>query len=378
MLNNIVNNSDLAKHVKYLEVVNTQVLHWTHSLDHWDRCFYSPYVGDYDILVQPRNGIGSTFARSLRDSDDSADTQDLEKHYRRYRYWVDGGSEIERMLRSGTVPLVDLHKLPQLQSITTLDPRNVVSVPVRVWRVRGVPVPQPGNITYLDRTEIDSTVRHWGSRVENGNLEFAVGAIRQSAASLPSLIHHHSCELIRTWPNSPPLLHLQKLTLARPYQGVSENTVYHRSGMTVIAEGMHISRNRLVTWVKNLPNLHTLEITQSTDDYELINLFCLLGNQKYPNLKVLYLKGVVTTATDLQLFLSNHIDNLKFLTIDTPAVFTRDWDRLKEDITCMASPFCRLHLTESFKPMVSGHDKDGKIQSWWDNFHRRMEQDLII
>ena len=104
--------------------------------------------------------------------------------------------------------------------MTTLDPRDIGSVPVRVWRRQGEPVQQPGHIAYLDRREIDSTVRYSRSDAQPYNLEFAMGSIRQSANILPSLILHHSCELVQMWPNSLPILHLRKLVIVRPYQGL--------------------------------------------------------------------------------------------------------------------------------------------------------------
>ena len=375
MLANIANTPFLAKHVKYLEVANIDVLSLVYSFDHWTRCFYAPDVGDFDILAYPRHGIGSTYAKSFDGSYGSADTDDIaEKHYRRFRYWVDGGSDMERLLRLGSVPLVDLHKLPNLKAMTTLDSRNIVSVPVRQWSNRGVPVTQPGKIVFIDRYEIDSTDRHLNS-VETVHLEYAIGAIRQSTAALPSLILHHSCEVIRMWPNSPSSLHLRKLVIARPFQGVSRNTSYDRIESNVIYQDNAIRGNDLATWVKELPSLHTLEITQSTDDHELLNLLHLLREQKYPNLKVLYLKRVLSRATDLRQFVFAHIYDLESLTIDTPAVFTSEWDILKENIKSAAPPSCNLQLTKSFKPRVSRHNQERKIQAWWDRFHERMTED---
>ena len=381
MLAIIANNPGLAKHVKYLEIAEIDVLSWVHSLDHWNRCFYSPRVGDYEILAYPRHGIGSTYAMSFDGSNGSADTEDIvEKHYRKYRYWVDGGRDMEGLLRAGSVPLIDLRKLTNLRAMTTLDPRNIVSVPVREWSNRGSPVAQPGNIVFVDRYEIDSSVRYnlRDRRVaQPEHLEYAIGAIHQSTAALPSLILHHSCEVIRMWPNSPCLTHLRKLVIARPYQGVSENEKHDRSGRNVIHRGETIKRNDLATWVKQLPSLHTLDIAQRTDDHELLNLVHLLGVQRYPNLRVLSLQRVLTFATDLRRFVFAHIDDLESLTIDTPAVFLSEWKVPKEETIGKAPASCHLQLTESFRPRVSRRNRDRKIQMWWATFHERMIEDTV-
>ena len=214
MLANNVDNPGLSKHVKYLEVANIDVLSWFHPLDHWSRCYYAPDVGDFDILACPRQGIGSTYAKSFDGTYGSANTEDIPgKHYRKYRYWIDGGKDMESHLRLGSVPLVDLHKLPNLRAMTTVDPRNILSVPIRMWRNPGIPVAQTGNMVFIDRYEIGTTARYL-PKVEPVHLEFALGAIRQSTAALPSLILHHSCEVVRMWPNSPSLPHLRKLVIA--------------------------------------------------------------------------------------------------------------------------------------------------------------------
>ena len=381
MLANIANTPDLAKHVKYIEVADIDVLSLIHSLDHWTRCFYSPRVGDYKILAYPRHGIGSTYARSFDGSNGSADTEDIvEKHYRKYRYWVDGGREMERLLRASSVPLIDLGKLPNLRAMTTLDPRNIVSVPIREWSNRGEPVAQPGNIVFVDRHEIDSTGRyHQLGRIEASpeHLEYAIGAIHQSTAALPSLILHQSCEVIRMWPNSPSLPHLRRSVIARPYQGVSENERTDRSRINVVHQDTIIRRNDLATWVKELPSLHTLEITQSTNDHELLNLLHLIRNQRYPNLKKLYLKRVLGFAVDLRQFVFAHMDGLESLTIDTPAVLTSQWEVLKEDIINAAPVSCHLQLTGSFKPRVSRHNQARKIEVWWADFYERLIEDTV-
>lgn len=368
MLANVANAPELAEHVRHLEVVNIEVLSCVHPLDDWTQCFYLPYRGDYDILAYPRHGIGSTYARSFDGSNGSADTEDIvEKHYRKYRYWADGGREMELLLRAGSVPLFDLHKLPNLRAITTLDRPNIVKIPVREWSERGAPVAQPGNIVFVDRYDIDSGARNT-NKVEPVHLEYAIGAVRQSTAALPSLVLHHSCEVMRMWPNSPSLSHLRRLVIARPYRGLSENKWSDRTGKIIIHQDISIRRNDLATWVKELPSLHTLEITQSTYDHELLNLLHFLKGRKYPNLKVLYLKRVLSFATDLRQFIFAHMDNLESLTIDTPAIFTSEWETLKEEIEHKAPASCRLQLTGSFKPSMSRRNQERMIPAWWDRF----------
>ena len=283
---------------------------------------------------------------------------------------------MERHLRLGSVPLVNLHKLPNLRAMTTVDPRNIVCVPIRMWRNPGIPVAQPRNMVFIDRYEIGTTARYL-PKVEPLHLEFAIGAIRQSTAALLSLILHHSCEVIRMWPSSPSLPHLRKLVIARPYQGVSRNTKHDRTGRNIVHQARSIRRNDLATWVKELPSLHTLEITQSTDDGELLNLLYWLKNNKYPNLKELYLKRVLCFAADLRQFIFAHMDDLESLTHDTPAVFTPAWETLKENIVQTASASCHLQLTGSPKPRVSRHNQDRKIRAWWDTFEQRMIHDTI-
>ena len=71
------------------------------------------------------------------------------------------------------------------------------------------------------------------------------------------------------------------------------------------------------------------------------------------------------------------MDDLESLTIDTPAIFTPDWEMLKENIVETAPASCHLQLTGSFKPRVSRHNQDRKIRVWWDTFHQRMIHDTI-
>ena len=90
--------------------------------------------------------------------------------------------------------------------------------------------------------------------------------------------------------------------------------------------------------MKNLAGLHTLELHQSTEDKQLINILRLMAGHNYPNLKVLTLDHILTRGADLWTFLRPHLGALESLTIETPVIFPREY--IQKEIFEIISASC--------------------------------------
>ena len=157
---------------------------------------------------------------------------------------------------------------------------------------------------------------------------------------------------------SKSLPNLHRLTLARPYGGVSRAERWEPL--------------QLAPWMKDLAGLHTLELHQSTEDKELINILRLMEGHNYPNLKVLTLDHILTRGIDLWIFLRPHLGALESLTIETPVIFPRE--SVQKEILDNISASCQVRLTPSYKPSVSQDDEEVETQAWWDSYHDRLER----
>lgn len=372
-LSAIADRPYLAKYVACLEVVTTEHLDNMRRRQDMARTCYTPECRNCDGLVKARFDIGSTLAKVSEQTMCSSGVDEYGSRLKqRYRYWEDGATQIKQMLEGFQNPLVDsskrfdFGKLVNLRSIVTMENRDLIMIDPR----DGVYGQCKCENIYLGlRRKIEwigGYLRVW-HEIHTRNLELAIQTMIQSGNPLSSLSFHRSAAMLRYAPTEARLLNLRTLTLGRPYKGRSESDF-----------GPYAREHLMTQWLTDLPNLHTLKITQSLKVAGMVNIVRALGDQRYPNLKVLYLKHVVTTATDLRKFLMLHLAGLESLIIDTPVIFTPDWHVLQKEIATYSSDRCNLVLTDSFKPKVSRHRKSEKIQRWWDGFDRRLNPPMCI
>ena len=362
MLSGIANKPYLARHVECLKVVTTG-MPWTHSLPKWEYCFFQDLqeipqkIEKFEVMAQPRLGIGSTFAKSAElgvvGVSRAHTLQDVEKAYERYRYWVNGEHQIRRMIKNDLTPSVDWCKLLRLRSIDTLEGNDIVQVPARITR--------SGKNILVDRRVIDACCPY-GNRIDTYNLHFAVQSVYESGNCLSRLTLHHAVEMLADTSQLTHFPNLYRMTLARPYRDISHAEEFDQIQMA--------------PWIENLPELHTLELHQSPEDERLINIPRLMAHHNCPNLKVLTLNHILTTATDLSIFLRPHIGALECLTIETPVISPPDWNSMREELFEKVSASCQVHFNSFYKPDMSHGDEEAEIQIWGDTYSHRLERGL--
>ena len=366
-LSELSDRPHLAKYMACLEVVTAEYLDFLEKV-HQIGCTLE--YRNCDGLVKARSDIGSTLAKVSEQTMSSSGVDVYKSRLkRRYEYWEDGATKIKQTVKALRDPLIDssklfdFGKLARLRSIIAIQNRDLVMI-------------DTGDGIYSQcrcenaelglRRKIGDRYRVW-RKVQTANLELAVQAMMRSGNSLSSLSLHESTAMINYAPTEAQLWNLRTLILGLPYKDFTD---------------VHFKCQGVVKgWLTDLPNLHTIKITQSSNVTDMVNIVYALRSQRYPNLKMLHLKRVVTTAAHLREFLAFHLVRLESLIIDTAVIFTPDWLVLKHEITTCSSDRCNIVLTDSFKPKpkVSPHreSKSRSLQKWWDKFQRTMNLEPI-
>lgn len=353
-LNNIANTPHLAWHVNRVEISNAELTRSFYDYKRWQR---RRAHEDFSFLSWPeppkqlRQGVGSTMARTYNELRASPSE---EAAYSRYQTWYNGESALVDLLREGKAPPLDLHKLPNLRTVTTHDARLQ-------FNVRFSHSSDPRGYAYSRR--VLETGTNYFDGLDNAHLSLFMLAINQSDFALSRLQVSHFSELLSDRFNLPFTIPcLNHLIVGPPTVGKPIGT--GDVGMPV----------RLATWVTTLPQLTVFEVCRTRECADNADLLAMLHNVRWPKLRIVRLRMVRTSATSLRHFLlemySFKILPFEEVVIVDPFIIPEDWALLKRELELLDPKPAVLELSGPFKPRFGKRRRGKKRRVWWERYAR--------
>jgi hypothetical protein len=327
-LNNIANSPSLAGFVKKIELCNGPIAERCHWFQQW----YAHSERKKGLLQRPAGplpqGVGSTWATSHNTS------RTHQEAFLLYRSWVGDEFDMECSLTGEHAPELFLWRLPNLETVETIDYR-------RQFRVRCNINATILSDTGCTRRELATGLAYSSPEVENAHLSLFMIACQRCDFHL-RILH---------------ISHFSELLADRSFRGTSLTVLQHlRIGCAAGEPCYTLNRHgpmSLAVWVRTLCNLQTFEVLRSHDVEDDVDLFAMLRGVCWPRLKRVRLREVTTCEANLQDFLLHmfHQKVLEFeeLIVERPQLIPGVWPRLKRCLECMHPKPRTLLLTDAFQ-----------------------------
>jgi len=326
-LNNIASSPKLAGFVKKIELCNGPTADRCHSFQQWYG-HNERKTGLVRIPTEPLpQGVGSTLATSYNTS------RTCEEAYLLHRRWICNEFDMECNLIGEHAPELFLRRLPNLESVETIDYRRQFQLR---WNF-GTDLSD----TLCTRRELATGLAYTSPEIENAHLSLFMIACQRCDFHLKTLHISHFSELLAD----------------RSFRGASLTVLQHlRIGCAAGEPCYTMNRHgpiSLAVWVRTLCNLQTFEVLRSHAVEDDVDLFAMLRGVCWPNLKRVKLREVTTCEANLQDFLLHmfHQKILEFeeLIVERQLIIPRDWQRLKHCLECMKPKPRTLLLTDAYQ-----------------------------
>jgi len=327
-LNNIASSPKLAGFVRKIELCNGPTADRCQSFQEW----YGHYERMTGLVRRPAEplppqGVGSTLATSYNTSRTS------EEAYLLYQRWTCDEFEMECNLIEEHAPELFLRRLPNLESVETLDYRRQFQLR---WK-SGTGLSD----TVCTHRELATGLAYTLPEVENAHLSLFMIACQRCDFHLRTLHISHFSELLAD----------------RNFRGASLTVLQHlwigcAAGEPCYTMDRYGSMS-LAVWVRTLCNLQTFEVLRSHAVEDDVDPFAMLRGVCWPNLKRVKLREVTTCEANLQQFLLHmfHQKILEFeeLIVERPLIIPEHWQRLKHRLECMNPKPRTLLLTDAYQ-----------------------------